>query len=69
MIKTAVLILFVLMMISLGYGFYFLMKDQGAQQPKRLLTSLIFRATLAVLILLLLSIGFYTGELHNQAPW
>ncbi len=69
MLKLFILFLFVLMLISLSFGFYFLMKDQGEAPQQRLLTSLKFRISLAVLILLCLIIGFATGTLHSQAPW
>ncbi|MDH2431559.1 hypothetical protein WH50_24195 [Pokkaliibacter plantistimulans] len=68
-LKSLIILLVVLMLISLGSGLYFLMVDQGKAHQKRLLTSLTLRVTLAALLLLLIFYGFYTGQLHSQAPW
>ena len=45
----------------------FLFKDQGA--GKRSVYSLGIRVSLAVMLLILVTYGLYTGELGNSVPW
>ena len=56
-------------MVSLGSGFYFLIVDQGKPDSKRTVYSLGFRVTLAVILVILVTIGLITGELGNSVPW
>ena len=42
-------------------------KDQGA--GKRSVYSLGIRVSLAVMLLILVTYGLYTGELGNSVPW
>lgn len=67
--KIGIFIIFGLMLVSLGFGLYYLMVDQGQQPRQRLLTSLIFRVSLALILLALIGYGFVSGQLHSQAPW
>jgi len=46
---------------------FFLFKDKG--HGKRSVYSLGFRVSLAVLLLVLISYGLYTGELGNTVPF
>jgi hypothetical protein len=66
-IKPTIVVLFVLLLISLGSGFVFLMKDQGG--TRRTLRSLGIRVSLALALLAVVAWGFYTGQLHSKAPW
>lgn len=66
-IKPVIVILFVLLLISLGSGLVFLVKDQG--HTRRTLHSLGIRVTLAVTLLAVIGYGFYSGKLHSKAPW
>ena len=56
-------------MVSLGSGLYFLIIDQGKPNSKRTVYSLGFRVTLAVILVILVTIGLITGELGNSVPW
>ena len=66
-IKPVIVILFILLLISLGSGLVFLVKDQG--QTRRTLHSLGIRVTLAVTLMAVIGYGFYSGQLHAKAPW
>jgi hypothetical protein len=56
-------------MVSLGSCLYFLIVDQGKPDSKRTVYSLGFRVTLAVILVILVTIGLITGELGNTVPW
>jgi purine-cytosine permease-like protein len=66
-LKIAIIVLFVLLLISLASSFYFLAQDQGT--TKRTLHSLGVRVTLAGAMMLLIGYGVYTGEITSKAPW
>ena len=66
-LKIAILVVFVLMLISLGSGLYFLLNEKG--KGNATLHSLGVRVTLAILLILLLTYGFISGQLESQAPW
>ena len=66
-IKPAIVVLLVLLLISLGSGFFFLMKDQGT--TRRTLHSLGIRVTLAAALVAVIAYGFYSGQLKSKAPW
>ena len=66
-IKPAIVVLLVLLLISLGSGFFFLMKDQGS--TRRTLHSLGIRVTLAAALVAVIAYGFYSGQLRSKAPW
>ena len=69
MIKTLIYIDVFLIMVSLGSGLYFLIVDQGNPDSKRTVYSLGFRVALAVILVILVTIGLITGELGNTVPW
>ena len=56
MIDILVIVVMIAIIISLGCGLYFLVKDRGKTQ--RTVVSLSFRVGLAILLLVLLAIGF-----------
>lgn len=66
-IKPVIVILFILLLISLGSGLVFLVKDQG--RTRRTLHSLGIRVTLAVTLMAVIGYGFYSGQLRSKAPW
>ena len=66
-IKPVIVILFILLLISLGSGLVFLVKDQG--RTRRTLHSLGIRVTLAAALVALIAYGFYSGQLRSKAPW
>ncbi|MDB2604257.1 DUF2909 domain-containing protein [Gammaproteobacteria bacterium] len=69
MIKTLIYIDVFLIMVSLASGLYFLIVDQGKTDSKRTVYSLGCRVTLAVILVILVTIGLITGELGNSVPW
>lgn len=68
-LKVLILILFAGVLISLGSGLRFLLKDMGIPESRRTLYVLGIRIALATLMMLLVFYGFYSGILHSQAPW
>ena len=69
MIKTLIYIDVFLIMVSLASALYFLIVDQGKTESKRTTYSLGFRVALAVILVVLVTIGLITGELGNSVPW
>jgi hypothetical protein len=67
LIKWLIGCLFLLALVSLSSGLFFLLKDQ--QNSTRLLTSLKIRVAICVLLVLLIVYGFWSGTLVNHAPW
>lgn len=65
MIKTLIIINFILILASLASGVVFLAKDDG--KSNRVVTSLTVRVALSISLFLLLFIGYYFGDLkpHN----
>lgn len=68
-LKIIILVLFIGILISLSSALGFLLKDSHAPKSKRTLYALGIRITLAVLLMLCIFYGFYSGILHSQAPW
>lgn len=71
MLKIIIVVLLIGVIISLFSGLVFLFKDTNRTDSKRTLYALGVRITLATLLLLAISYGFYTGELRigTNAPW
>ena len=67
MLKITIIFLFIGILISLGCGFVFFYQDKG--KSKRTLYALGVRVTFAVLLILCVIFGLFTGELSLQAPW
>lgn len=66
-LKTAILIVFVALLLSLGSGLVFLFKDKG--EGKRTMYALGIRVTLAATLMVLITYGVLSGQLRSQAPW
>ncbi len=66
-LKMTIVLLFIAILASLSSGFYFFVKDRG--QGRRLLNSLTIRVSLAVLLLICVAYGLWSGELALRAPW
>lgn len=66
-LKMTIVLLFIAILASLSSGFYFFVKDRG--QSRRLLNSLTIRVSLAVLLLICVVYGLWSGELALRAPW
>lgn len=62
MIKTLIVINFILILISLGSGVVFLAKDAG--KTNRVVTSLTVRVILSVTLFILLFVGYYLGDIQ-----
>lgn len=62
MIKTLIIINFVLILLSLGSGMIFLAKDGG--KSNRVAASLTVRVTLSISLFILLFAGYYFGDLQ-----
>lgn len=70
MYKFVLMILTIAMLFSLATSLKALFKEQGQPQGKsKTLNWLIVRVVLAVLICVVVVIGFFTGELTIGAPW
>ena len=67
-LKILVVVLFVANLIALGSAFVTLVQDQG-RGGNRTAKRLLIRVSLAAMLLLVVSYGFYTGELGLSAPW
>jgi hypothetical protein len=61
MIKTLIVINFILILLSLGSGMFFLARDGG--KTNRVVTSLTVRIILSVTLFILLFAGYYFGDL------
>jgi len=62
MIKTLIVINFILILLSLGSGMFFLARDGG--KSNRVVTMLTVRVTLSVTLFVMLFAGYYFGELQ-----
>jgi hypothetical protein len=69
LLKFLIVVLLLALFVSLGSGFYFLMKDQGDPDQRRLLHSLGVRIAIAISLMLLLVYGVASGQLRSRAPW
>jgi hypothetical protein len=68
-LKTVLIILVVLVLISLFSSLVFLFIDRGNPKKKRIMYGLGFRVTLGAIILILITYGIFTGQLGNNVPW
>jgi hypothetical protein len=68
MFKALVVLLLLIIVISLGAGMFFLVRDQG--QSKRPVRALTVRISLSLLLFGLLFVGYFTGliEPHGLYP-
>lgn len=66
-LKPLITVVIILILLSLASSLFFLFKDQG--KGKRSVYSLGARVSLAVVLLMLVAYGLYTGELGNSIPW
>ncbi|MGO1232298.1 MAG: twin transmembrane helix small protein [Marinobacter sp.] len=67
MIKIAIVVLLLAVIVSLFSGLFFLIRDGG--RTRRVVNSLAIRVTLSVLLLLLVLVSLWTGDLTlNPTP-
>ncbi|MEH6593417.1 MAG: DUF2909 domain-containing protein [Halioglobus sp.] len=69
MLKIAILVLVLALFVSLGSGFYFLMKDQGEKSKRRTLHSLGVRLGIGLALAALIVYSVATGKVGNRNPW
>ncbi len=62
MIKTFIIINFILILLSLGSGMFFLAKDDS--NSNRVVTSLTVRIMLSISLFILLFLSYYFGDLE-----
>ena len=67
LLKAAIFTCIVIILLSLTSGLFFLFKDKG--KTKFTVYSLGVRVSTAVVLLILVAYGLYTGQLGNQVPW
>lgn len=66
-LKTAILINFVLLVISLFSSLFIVYKDKG--RTRKPLVALSIRVALAVSLIALIGYGLATGQIGSRAPW
>ena len=66
MLTTLIYIVIPLLLLSLGGGLFFLLIDKGETGRKRTVYLLGLRVFFAALLIILVTIGLYTGELGNS---
>jgi len=69
LLKIAIIVLLMVLLVSMGSSFYFLMKDQGDKTKRRTLHSLGFRLVIAIALAILIIYSIATGQLGNETPW
>jgi hypothetical protein len=69
MITTLIYIVLPLLILSLAGGLFFLLVDKGETGRKRTVYLLGLRVFFAAILIMLIAIGLYTGELGNSVPW
>ena len=67
-LKVIIVILFIANLVALGTALYTLLHDQG-RAGKRTAWLLAIRVSLAVLLLVFIVFGFWSGQLGVAAPW
>jgi hypothetical protein len=69
LLKTAIIVLMLALVASLGSGFYYLMADQGDKSRRGTFNSLGVRLSLAIALAGLIVYGVATGQLGHRNPW
>ena len=69
MITALIYIVLPLLLLSLAGGLFFLLVDKGETGRKRTVYLLGLRVFFAAILIMLIAIGLYTGELGNSVPW
>lgn len=67
MLKVVIVLLLIAIVASLFSGAVFFFKDQGS--TRRTLYALGVRITLAILLMITITYGVFTGQLRLNAPW
>lgn len=69
MLKIVILVLLMALLVSLGSGFYYLMKDQGDKTRRGTLHSLGIRLGIGLALAAVIVYGVATEQLGNRTPW
>ena len=69
MITTLIYIVIPLLLLSLAGCLFFLLVDKGETGRKRTVYFLGLRVFFAAVLIILVAIGLYTGELCKRVPW
>ena len=67
MLKFIIAVLAIAMLVSLFSSAFFLLKDKG--NTVRAIYSLRARVTIAMLLLITIGYGLFTGQLGLNSPW
>ena len=67
MLKFIIAVLALAMLVSLFSSAFFMLKDKGS--TVRAIYSLRVRVTIAMLLLLTIGYGLFTGQLGLNSPW
>jgi len=66
-LKTTIVMLFIAILVSLGFSAVSLLTDKGRKDRTR--RALGVRAWLTILLLICVSYGIWSGQLSISAPW
>lgn len=69
MLKGLIVLLMIALVVTLGFGLYFLMIDRGDVKKTRLVNSLRVRVGIAGTLMAVIVYGVATGQLGHQSPW
>ncbi|MFP6807816.1 MAG: DUF2909 domain-containing protein [Pseudomonadales bacterium] len=67
-LKVVIVVLFLANLAALGRAFYTLLVD-GGQGSKRTARLLAVRVSLAILLLIFIAYGLWSGQLGMSTPW
>ena len=67
MFRALVIVLFLAIVVALFSSLWSLMRNPSGGHAT--VNRLAWRVILSVALVLLLIYGFYTGQIHSQAPW
>jgi len=69
LLKISIIVLVLALLVSLGSGFYYLMKDQGDKTKRRTVNSLGLRLSIGLVLAAVIIYSVATGQLGNRNPW
>jgi hypothetical protein len=67
MLQSIIVFLMIAIVISLVVGFIFFYHDKG--RSKRVMYALGIRVTLAIILMICVFYGLYSGQISFQTPW
>ncbi len=69
MLIGLIVLLMIALVVTLGFGLYYLMIDRGDVKKTRLVNSLRVRVGIAGTLMALIIYGVASGQLGHQSPW